>query len=271
MDGQLSAEQQRAFEQFLAREPEIAEEMEGLEEIVLERRPVVFEDKAALYRSADEGASGTSRWWAMAASWAFLVVAGSMGLWMSGQWTSTERDSAAWATVEQPPMEVKEVRVAIEQAASPSHKGGQAAHIEEMSALTLDQGWAMAREVPLPELLETEDAGEEEQNIVLAAVEIPGATAVDVLPTAEITPLSTAFAFPTKVRTRTYEEMSAGREPASVFSNDKIAILEPLSKLLTEDQKDWVAQWRPMETIKEEVDRGRWMEAITPEFLQSSK
>jgi hypothetical protein len=65
--------------------------------------------------------------------------------------------------------------------------------------------------------------------------------------------------------------MSAGREPASVFSNDKIAILEPLSKLLTEDQKDWVAQWRPMETIKEEVDRGRWMEAITPEFLQSSK
>lgn len=271
MDGELTVEEREAFEQFLAREPEVAQELEGLEEMVLEDRPVVLEEKSTLYRHADEGVSGATRWWALAASWAFLVVAGSMGLWLSGSVTSAEADSASWVTEDIHPMEVREVRVAIgEDAAVSRREVVSRAEAEEAPGMELESAWAVEPAVELPGRAKIVGMVEKGSGD-LPYVEIKDVEAVAVLPSAEMKPLSTAFDFQAKVRANSPLEMNENRKDASVFSSDKIAILEPISKLLTEDQKDWVAQWRPMETLKQEVDRGRWMEAITPEFLHSSK
>jgi hypothetical protein len=62
-----------------------------------------------------------------------------------------------------------------------------------------------------------------------------------------------------------------GEPKGGILDADKIPLLDPLTQILPEEQKNWVANWRPVESIKEEIHRDRWTDALTPEFLQSKK
>jgi hypothetical protein len=64
---------------------------------------------------------------------------------------------------------------------------------------------------------------------------------------------------------------SADESQPGLLNPESIGVYEPLSQLLTEDQKNWVAQWRPIESLKDEMNRSRWADAITPDYFSSSK
>jgi hypothetical protein len=249
LEGELLPEDQQAFETFLEQHPEVAAELEGLDEVQLMPPVITYPSTSALYRRR-----AVSRSWAIAAGWALLVTLSGM-LWLQ---TPEQQNTPAIAQSEDPtPESISVERVSVSHA-SPTERVGDAlqpALRAEQAIHPLPLSVPMVAAEPEPESID--------RNMETVAC-LPLNDARFLRP--EVTVVTTGAANEHRSESANSKGSSQG-----LIDPDKIAVLKPFSRILTEDQKDWVANWRPLETIKEEINRDRWAEALTPEYLYSPK
>lgn len=249
LEGELPPEEQQAFEAFLEQHPEVAAELEGLDEVQLMPPAITYPDTSALYRRRT-----VSRSWAIAAGWALLVT-------LSGMWwlhTPEQQNAPAFVQIgESTPESISVERVSVSHA-SPTDRvadGLQPALRAEPTVHPLSLSVPMVAAKPEPKSID--------RNMETVAC-LPLNDTRFLRP--EVTVVTTGAAN----EYRSESENSKGSSQG-LIDPDKIAVLKPFSRILSEDQKDWVANWRPLETIKEEINRDRWAEALTPEYLYSPK
>ena len=256
LDGNLSETDQRAFETFLERHPDIAEELSDLDTMTVSAPVAHYSQRKKLYRG-----NSKSYYWAIAAGWA-LILGLSAAFWFTQPTTNSTlplvQDRVAEA---EPKVEIAKVSTS-----------GKKTKINYKTPV-LPPAWIAAlemrdpREIPTPQL--SSPSPEKKQ------VEV--ARASDPVSTLSRTDQDLALLKPQKydkveiIDPNYLERLEKFNSGESILKPEKIAVLESLSQLLTEEQKSWVSQWRPIESLKEEIDRDRWAEALTPEILHSSK
>ncbi len=248
LEGQLTPEDQQAFQVFLEQHPEVAAELEGLDEFQLTPPVITYPNTSALHRRA-----GFSKGWAMAAGWALLVT-------LSGIWwlqIPTQQNAPTIVQIEESnPASITLERVSVSH--TPSTESLSA---EIQPALRSEP---VIRPLPLPAPEPSLESGPEEKvdrNIeTVACLPVHHSRLLQ----AEVTVVTTGAENDTR-------NWSLNRTSRGLLNPDKIAALDPFTRILSENQKDWVSNWRPLETIKEEINRDRWAEALTPEFLYSPK
>ena len=246
LEGQLTPEDQQAFEAFLEQHPEVAADLEGLDEFQLTPPAIVYPNTSGLHRRA-----GIPRAWAMAAGWALLVTLS--GIWWL-QMPTQQKASAVVSTEESHPTSITLERVSVSQ--TPATESLSA---DVQPALRAEQG---IHTLPVPEP-SFESASEEkvDRNIeTVASLPVHQARLLQ----AEVTVITTGAENDNR-------NWNPHRSSPGLLNPDKIAALDPFARMLSENQKEWVSNWRPLESIKEEINRDRWAEALTPEFLYSPK
>ena len=249
LEGTLPPEELQAFESFLERHPEVASELEGWEETYLAPPTIAYPHRQKLVRR--EGTVWIGKW-SIAASWAVLIVL--TGLW----WLlpAPAADSPAVAHV----FSDEKASIVIAQVVPSESK------LTDSKALSARAAYQPNNE---PRQKPAANAGVSPSLQAVAAVR--EVKTIDRLPSSHIRHLEPAV---TVIQTRKAGVGGSYASPdkkGALLNSEKIAVLDPLSQLLSEDQKAWVAQWRPIENIKEELNRDRWADALTPEFLQSPK
>lgn len=252
LEGELPPEDKQAFEAFLEQHPEVAAELEGLDEVQLMPPAITYPSTSALYRRR-----AVSRGWAIAAGWALLVT-------LSGMWwlqTPEQQSAPAFVQIEDPtPVSISVERVNVSYA-SPTERVGDGLQ----PAL---RGEEAIHPLPLSLQMVAKQPGLEPESIdrnMETVACLPLNDARFLRP--EVTVVVTTGA----ANEHRSESANSKGSSQGLLDPDKIAVLKPFSRILTEDQKDWVANWRPLETIKEEINRDRWAEALTPEYLYSPK
>ncbi|NBB89092.1 MAG: hypothetical protein GVX96_04845 [Bacteroidetes bacterium] len=256
LDGNLSDADQRAFETFLERHPGIAEEFSDLDTMTVTAPAAHYPQRKKLYRG-----NSKSYYWAIAAGWA-LIIGLSAAFWFTQPTTNSTlplvQDRVAEA---EPKVEIAKVSTSKKKPQT-NYKTPKLAPAR-IAALEIRD----SREIPTPQL--SSPSPEKKQ------VEV--ARASDPVSTLSRTEQDLALLKSQKydkgdnIQPNYLDKLEKSNSGESILKPEKIAVLESLAQLLTEEQKSWVSQWRPIESLKEEIDRDRWAEALTPEFLHSSK
>lgn len=253
LEGQLTPEDQQAFEAFLQQHPEVAADLEGLDEFQLVPPVLAYPHKRNLYRRQRLGWA-----WGVAAGWA-LIISFSALCWLL---PTPKTGSPAVALT----ADVQSASVAIER-------------VSASSALIEKERPAYEKDVlepayrPSPELQKVSYAPTEISIESSARPEHETRTSAKTLPFLEMALLQPEVTIIHSQRAQWAGLQSTSARPKTpgLLNPDKIALFDPVKQILPDDQKEWVSNWRPLESIKEEINRDRWAEALTPEFLYSPK
>lgn len=256
LDGNLSQSDQRAFESFLARHPEIAEEFSDLDKMTVTAPSVDYPQRKKLYRS-----NSMPYYWAIAAGWA-LIIGLSVAFWFAKPTANAPLPLAEdFIADAQPKVEI----VLVSTSEKKRKTGSQTPALAPARIPGLEKN--LSPQDQIPQLTST---APEKKQWEVARRESPAST----LPQNEHNPaivktqqkaVESKVIFPNDV-----ENLEKSGSEESIFSPKKSAVVESLSPLLTEEQESWVAQWHPFESLKEEIDRDRWAKALTPEIFYSS-
>jgi len=251
LEGTLPPDEQEAFEAFLERHPEIAAEIEGLDDIKLTPPAMVYPNASSLYRREEKAYWG----WAAAAGW-LLLISLSATWWMVPSDQPSIQSVAAVDHIHDEMVSIERVQVSPS-AQSRSIASDLAAAVQPLPRL---------EPVAIPDLRKqpSQDAAQSYSRSMDVVMQLPLNRPNFVYGDAVV--VTTRPAYGAQV-----VEQPADREASGTIDPNTIGVYEPLSQLLTEDQKNWVAQWRPIENLKEEVSRNRWADAITPQYFSSSK
>jgi len=256
LDGNLSESDQRAFESFLERHPDMAEEFSDMDKMTVTAPSVHYPQRKNLYRS-----NAMSYYWAIAAGWA-LIIGLSAAFWFAKPTANAPlplaEDSIADA---QPKVEIALVSTSAKKRKTDVQIPALApARIPGLESSLPPQDQFPQVTSPAPEENQLEVERREAPANTLPHFEHNLATVKTQQKTVE-----SKIIIPNDV-----DKLENHRSEESIFNPEKSVVVESLSPLLTEEQESWVAQWRPFEDLKEKIDRDRWAKALTPEIFYSS-
>lgn len=251
LEGTLSAEDQASFEAFLERHPEVAAEIEGLDEVQLTPPVVPYPNASKLYRREEKGYWG----WAAAAGWLLLICCAAL-------WWILPADSPSVPAVAHA-ARASEKSITVEQVPV-SHSPRSQSIARHFRAAVQPLNLPAPLPIPNPLTPKPADKTENSQRVATAVASLP-------LPEPDfveggVVVVTTRPAYGIEVGEPSTHESQPG-----LLNPESFGVYEPISQILTEDQKNRVAQWRPIENLKDEVSRSRWADAITPEYFSSSK
>jgi hypothetical protein len=257
LDGNLSESDQRAFETFLERHPDIFEEIRDLDKMTVVAPSAHYPQRKNLYRGNSQ-----SYYWAIAAGWA-LIIGLSVAFWFAKPTANAPLPLAEDSLTEaEPKVEIARVSTSAKKRKTDIHTPP----MEPARIPGLEN--RLAPQNQFPQL--TSPATEIKQGEVVQrgspASTLPQSEHSLTIVKTQQKAVDSRIVIPNDV-----ESLKNYSSEESIFNPKKSAVIESLSPLLSEDQKSWVSQWRPLESLKEEIDRDRWAKALTPEIFYSSK